>query len=478
MAQHYIEREVKLDVDASFVVPDLSELTLPARIEVIDQRLQSRYFDTEARDLLNARMTLRLRTGSADTGWQLKVPHPPAREEIRVDEAGDEVPAELRSLLVGVSRDAPLRPLATIMTERTIHRLLAEDGEALADVADDRVQATATGESATVSSWREVEVELGSGDDGLARAVVKRLRRAGARSGVSPSKLSRAVDAQETKVGKKARTQAAVLAYALEQQRAILAGDVALRRGNDVAVHQTRVAVRRVRSVLRCFAELFEQGSTSALDAELRWLAGLLGQVRDRQVLRRRLLALADELPAELAVGPVKSRVEDELRGEQAEHWSRLQQELVGSRYLALLSELAAWTAAPKWSRQAHKPTSYLTRLAARADRQATRRLRAATATGDASALHRARKAAKRARYAHELVQTVARGKPAKKKAAHHRALQDLIGEHQDSQLSAEVLRRLGRAAGTPAEDGFIFGILYQRESELARSALHSAEAA
>jgi CHAD domain-containing protein len=61
-----------------------------------------------------------------------------------------------------------------------------------------------------------------------------------------------------------------------------------------------------------------------------------------------------------------------------------------------------------------------------------------------------------------------------KKKAARkidtYTALQELLGEHQDSVISAEVLRRLGATAGTTAgENGFTFGVMHERE--LARAA-------
>jgi CHAD domain-containing protein len=486
MAETHVEREVKLDVESDFVVPDICDaLTVPARVEVVDEQLESRYFDTESHDLLNAHMTLRRRLGTADCGWQLKVPHPPAREEIRVGEGGEDVPAELHELLLGVTRGAPLLPLAMITTERTVHRVIGDDGEVLAEIADDRVHAVSLGDAGEASTWREVEVELGGGDEALSKAIVKRLRKAGAWRASTASKLARALDAHQgdgdiaSEVAGGAASEAAdaVLAYMLEQQRAILAGDVASRRDKDEAVHETRVAVRRMRSVLRSYAKLFQPGSTEALDESLRWYAGLLGQVRDRQVLRRRLSQRIDELPPELVLGPVRERVESELGREQAEHWSALRRELTEARYLELLAALANWLAAPAWSPNADKPLSYLAKLARRTERKAAQRLAAANESGDVEELHRARKAAKRARYAYEVLEPVTQGNGARKKAKRQRALQDLIGEHQDSHLSAETIRRLGVSPGASsgAETAFIFGMLYERERELARAARSSA---
>jgi CHAD domain-containing protein len=478
MTESYLEREVKLDVDGSFRMPDvLAESLVQGTIELVEQQVQSQYYDTARHDLLNARMSLRLRRGSADTGWQLKVPHPPAREEIWVAEAGADVPSELRRLLVGVSRDAPLIPIATVTTQRTLYRLIGPDGEALADIADDRVQATSAGAVATITTWRELEVELGKGDDGLAVALVKGLRKAGARPAASDSKLARAVNGRSREPERIERARDAVLAYAIEQQRAILAGDVALRRGMDAAVHQTRVAARRLRSMLRSYAALFEEHATQPLDQELRWYAGLLGEVRDRQVLRRRLLARIDELPAALVKGPVKVDIDVELAREQAERWVALSEALVGPRYLGLLAELWRWTAAPSWSKKSGKKAAYLEQLARRAARKARRRLRDAQAADDvAEALHDARKAAKRARYAYELLQPLSNTRSVRRKLARLRGLQELLGEHQDSRASAEVLYRMGASAEALGRaSGFTLGVLHERENELARAVVKAA---
>jgi len=255
------------------------------------------------------------------------------------------------------------------------------------------------------------------------------------------------------------------MAYLKEQQRVLVAGDLALRRDQAEVIHPTRVAARRLRSTLRTFDRLFEEDRATALEGELRWYAGLLGQIRDRQVLRARLERLIDELPEEMVLGPVRARIDTELGKEQTEHWKRLQSALLGQRYIDLLDTLACWVADPPLTDEADKPVSLLPKLAGRADRKVSRRLQRATASGNVELLHSARKAAKRARYAAELIEPVAGKKKAQKLAERYERLQDLLGEHQDSLGSADVLRRLGAKAGTArGENGFTFGILYERE--------------
>ncbi|MCW2492895.1 MAG: hypothetical protein JWN47_2259 [Frankiales bacterium] len=476
MAHSYVERELKFEVEPGFVVPDVTAL-LPdgGRVERSSEKLRSDYFDTADHALLRAQVTLRRRTGTTDNGWQLKVPRPPFREEIRLPLEGDSVPDELRDLLLGTVRGRPLVQVASVVTDRTVQRLLDAGGRRLAEIDDDTVHASAAGDVATASSWREVEVELGEDEVELLYALGKRLTRAGARPSASQSKLSKALPTPSAESGKrkaKLRGGDVVAAYIAEQQRVILAGDLALRRGDDSVIHKTRVATRRLRSTLRNFGPLFEDSRASSLDSELRWYAGLLGEVRDRQVLQKRLDGMVAALDDTLTLGPVRARIDTELRHEQTEHWQTLRDELTSQRYLALLDDIADWIQQPPWTAKAHTPAKIIAKLVRRAERKVFRRLQSANATGDIQLLHGARKAAKRARYAAEAAEAVIGRKAAAKEAKRYQKLQDLLGEHQDSLVSADLLRRLGAKAGsTEGENGFTFGILHEREEGNARAA-------
>ena len=469
MTGSHIEREDKFDVEASFVVPDLTPFLTPGgQIEPTIDKLRSSYFDTADHDLLRAGMTLRRRTGGTDSGWQLKVPHKPAREEIRLPHKSAAVPKEFQRLLYGVRRGQPLRPAATVVTERSAQRLLDADGNLLAELADDNVEASTGSAAATILRWREIEVELGQGDEDYLTALGNRLRKAGAVPAASASKLARVLSAAAPaeQVHPGGRAAAPVLDYIEEQQRVLLAGDLALRRGKEEVIHKTRVANRRLRSTLRTFARLFDAAAATELDSELRWYAGLLGDVRDLQVQRGRLDRLLSELPDENMLGPVPARIHTELGQDQAQAWQRLQTELTGPRYVALLDSLAAWIRNPPLTTLADKSPKVLSKMVDKAERTVSRRLQRATESEDVALLHSARKAAKRARYAAELTEPVT-GKAAHKLTMRYKDLQDLLGEHQDSLVSADLLRRLGAKAGTvPGENGFTFGLLYQRVRE------------
>lgn len=457
MVESYVEREDKFDVEPGFVLPGLGAADeRVTEVAVAQHQLRSEYFDTDDRALLTAGLTLRRRSGSTDVGWQLKVPADVAREEIRSSDEGETVPAELAELLLGVRRGQSLRPIAVLDIVRDTTELLDAGGRRLAEVADDAVHASATGTGATASSWREVEVELGAaGDEAILANVGAGLRAAGARPSMSRSKLARALDVSTEE------PDDLLQRYLLAQQRAILAGDLALRRGDDAVIHKTRVGIRRYRSTLRTF---LDREAGRALDDELRWWAGVLGEVRDRQVMRKRLLAMVDELDDIEVLGPVRARIEVELDREQRQAFDQVQRLLGSEQYLSLLEQLNAFRLS------VHPiPLKKLAKLVNRADAKAAARLERAGA--DPVQLHRARKAAKRARYAGELATPASGkiGKRAVKQAARNEALQDQLGEHQDSLVTSELLKRLGQIAGTtPGENGFTFGLLYERERQRA----------
>lgn len=255
--------------------------------------------------------------------------------------------------------------------------------------------------------------------------------------------------------------------YLTEQIGKVLEGLVGLREGTD-PIHDTRVAIRRVRSTLRVFNDMLDADAARVLEQELKWFGGALGDVRDAQVQRRRLRAALDEIPELLVLGSVGSRINLELRGIENPARGRVAELMESTRYLDLVTELQRWSVEPPVL-----PGSTPKRLqkkARHAGDKADRRLAEALESKDAALLHRARKAAKRARYAGELIQWDAPTKNAKRTVKHHKRIQSVLGDLQDTVVARSMLRQLGAAAGTTSgENGFTFGLLYAREEQLAR---------
>ncbi|WP_375490375.1 CHAD domain-containing protein [uncultured Jatrophihabitans sp.] len=476
------EREVKFEVPDGWSVPDVSTLGPDgATVEQHQQELHTTYFDTEDYDLLRGHITLRRRTGDADEGWHLKIPAgKQARDEIHESlDDSTEPPAALSDLVVGLTGGAALRPIAILHTRRTAYRLADPNATVLLEVADDHVDATALGRPATMRQWREVEVELVDGDASLLKQAGRRLIKSGASESTSRSKLARALAADDeppTPAAKRAgdSLHEVIGGFVREQCDVIVRTDVDLRRDHNV-VHVARVGTRRLRSVLRVFAQEFDAERARALESELRWYGGLLGAVRDCQVLRERLRAAVSALAPEIVLGPVQARIEESLSTRERDARRTLAEARSGERYRALLATLRSWSQELPWvtpDRRSHDLADYLEA----AERKVNKRLKNARSAPDPEeALHRARKAGKRARYVAELAEPVL-GKQARNLVKRLKSLQDELGDLQDSVVATEFLRLAGARAGTtPGENGFTFGILWAQEQEAARMAVRSA---
>jgi CHAD domain-containing protein len=471
MTEHR-ERELKFDVADHWLLPELAPVVGPGgSVTAQSRHLVSTYYDTADHALLAHRVTLRRRTGEGEGGavWTLKLPAGDARTEVNLPaDASGEVPEQLRSLVVGLTAAAPLAPVATVVTHRTAHQVCAADGATLAELADDRVTATVPGESVTVTAWREVEVELVEGDEELLTAAAWTLTDAGARPSESGSKLARVLGQEDAPIGT-ATLFDLVRGYLVAQCEALAAGDVDLRRGRDV-VHPTRVASRRFRSVLRVFGDLFDPARAAAMDEELRWYAEQLGALRDRQVLRAHLDDAVRSLPAEIRLGPVAARIDRTLDAEAAAARAVISEVMRSARYFALMREVRAWRTDAPFAPD-NRPAEDVRRYVDAARRKVRKRLRRAPDADDpAAALHGARKAGKRARYAAELAEP-ALGRRAAKTVKRMKKLQNRLGDVQDSVVAAEFVRRVGAIAGTtPGENGFAFGVLWEREQQRRRA--------
>jgi CHAD domain-containing protein len=445
------------------VLPDPAKHA-PGGVEAQHVRLETTYYDTAARDLLRHRLTLRRRAGEIDTGWQLKVPERDgARTEIRLPGNGNgrTVPTELREATLGVRGGAALRPVARLVTERDIHRLLETDGGVLAEIVVDVVSAAQLGETAQITRWREVEVELVKGDEELLQELARWLRKRGAVPAAAASKLARALDT-EPAARRDLGTLAGLAGTYLDAQAAeLVCTDIALRRRQN-EIHDARVATRRYRSVVRELSVLFEPARAAALDAELKHLADALGEVRDRHVLRAHLDKELAELPPGLVLGPVADRIHQLLAAEEADAAERLAAQLRTKRHYALLAEVRAWR--EQLPVEDDRPAGDVARILRKAERKVTRRIAGAPkGEGRDEGLHRARKAAKRARYVAELARPEL-GKQAKAARRRMKKTQDRLGRRQDRVVAAEFLRRAGVAADAARHNGFTFGLLYARE--------------
>ncbi|PWS47727.1 metal-binding protein [Streptomyces sp. ZEA17I] len=482
MADTKREIERKYEATDATRLPDLSRVAGVAR--VLEQgvtELDAVYYDTPGLRLTADSLTLRRRTGGADEGWHLKFPVATGIRDELHEPLADTLPRSFAALLRSRLRHDEVTPVVRLLSSRDVRHLTDADGTLLAEVSVDTVLAERlAGEgSGTTATWTEIEVELADdGDPAFLDAVEKRLRKAGVRPSDASSKLARALT-ETTPVRKKKRETEDprtagdhVLAYVREQIRTIVERDPAVRRDLPDSVHRMRVATRRLRSAFKTYRRILDREVTDPVGAELKWLAGELGVDRDQEVLDERLTGRIDALPTTLALGPVRGRLQVRSAARRTGSRRRIIDVLDGERYLDLLDTLDALAADPPLRPAASRaPGKALPRAVLKDYERLARRMDHALEHPPGperdTALHEARKAAKRARYAGEAARP-ALGRPAKRLAKRMKAVQSLLGDHQDSVVAREALRALAAQAHAAGETTFTWGLLYGREEATA----------
>lgn len=507
------EKEITFEGLDGEPVPELDDVPGVARVvRAPAEDLDAVYYDTAGLALLAGGVTLRHRTGGHDAGWHLKTPARGGRTETRVPYGNEshagygKPPPELTRQVVARTRGRELTPVAHLRTHRERRLLLDTAGRRLAEVAFDMVSAQVLGTerfgpdgdgdsapggtSAHLTTWSEVEVELEDGEESLLTAVAARLSAAGLRTAAEPGKLRHALSVAELappRAARAARGSAGevVLARLREQAAVLMETDPAVRADEPDSVHRMRVAARRIRDALRTFRPLFRAGATRELEAELRWLGEVLGDARDHEVLARRLrehaARLADSTRTAALTGTMAGQIAAMEATAYRRAWRQAYEKLGGRRYFALLDAIDAWLAAPPLAPKAAKTGKAAARQLAACARRDHRKLADRTAKALAMgpgaerdrALHSARKAAKRLRYAAETARPAV-GKPARRLAERATSVQHLLGSHQDSVIARQALPDLSDHARSDGHDTFAYGLLYADEQRRADRAVRA----
>ena len=245
------------------------------------------------------------------------------------------------------------------------------------------------------------------------------------------------------------------LGPSLERLRACRADAVA-----PETVHQARVATRRLRANLKDLRSVFGEGWDGDARQELAWIGGLLGGVRDTDVL-----AVALEAELEEADDRVR-RAGGVLLAEVGRDRARPLEELIYGlghpRFAAVVDRVGALIDAPPAPDVEIVPAI----VVSPAWRALKRVVRALPPEPTDAELHAVRIATKRARYAAEMFLTVA-GPGARRFTRRAGRMQDALGHHQDAVVAVAWLRS---RTGTGPEVAFAAGWLSAR-FEVARDA-------
>lgn len=205
------------------------------------------------------------------------------------------------------------------------------------------------------------------------------------------------------------------------------------------ALHQARVALRRLRSALTIHKSLFVDRTLPRLNAELRWLAAELGKARDIDVL-------------------LKRTGQEELRARLLEARATVYEEvsitLQSTRSRRLMIDLVEWLSMGEWLRDdanAKARTTPVLGFAARTLRKMRKKVKRQGHDLDAlddESRHELRKSAKKLRYATEFFAALYHRKRDRRRFKRFLAalegLQDSLGDLNDLSAASETLRRLG----------------------------------
>lgn len=215
--------------------------------------------------------------------------------------------------------------------------------------------------------------------------------------------------------------------------------EMLLADGDAEAVHQARVALRRLRSVLSVFKAVLADDAFERLKGDLKWLSDTLGGVRDLDIL----------------LGCCR---DDELRGRLMQAREAAFQDLIAvlasPRARGLMLDLADWFACGAWrslpgTRKARKRS--LDDFAAGALDELHRKVRKGgrnLAGLDDAARHDLRKNVKKLRYATHFFASLFNDKRRKRHCEHFltvlATLQDRLGALNDAATTPAVLARIG----------------------------------
>jgi CHAD domain-containing protein len=240
--------------------------------------------------------------------------------------------------------------------------------------------------------------------------------------------------------------------------RQLIAHEPATIRRDPEALHQMRIALRRLRAAISLFSEIVSDGQADAIKAELKWLGREFAPARDLDSL---LTDVIRPLQKQQADAPGFASVARIFARERLEGYRQARAAVQSPRFRALIADTTAWIEAGPWSKSADA------QIAARRDapietlageqlsrrRKKIRRRGRDMASLNPEELHALRIQVKKLRYATEFFSGVYPGKKAEKRQEKFRAalkqLQTCLGGFNDiamrKALCAAILTRPGR---------------------------------
>jgi len=443
-----VKQEVELKLE---LAPDAADAFgrlafLPADSDMA--HLQAIYFDTADRDLAARGMSLRIRRSEGERIQTVKDDGKGgaglfARAEWEMPVADDVPVLDARTPVAALLGEAvhAIEPAFHVDVER--RGWIVEQHGAVIELVLDRGQASAGDRQAAIC---EVELELKSG---APDALFLLARRIDAEIPVRPGVLTKAERGYRLRDAVAAFFKAEPVALdpsmTVEDAFSRIAGSclrhyrlneaLLLDHYDARALHQARVAVRRLRSAFWLFTPMLDKADVARFQGELKWLAAMLGEARNLDVLADR----AEE-----------GELRDRLDAVRAEAHGRVRQWLESARVRALLIDLVAWLtlgAGQAEGERAEPAVEFAARRLQRLHkRMAKQGAHLAKLTDEAR--HEVRKDAKKLRYASEFFAGLFAGRKQRRRQAKFiAALEEVqagLGELNDLVAAPGLLAHYG----------------------------------
>jgi inorganic triphosphatase YgiF len=461
------ETELKFALPADRV--EALAALIPTLAGAPPRELTSVYLDTPKRALWRAGLTLRVR--DEDGGFTQTLKHKAdgalVRGEWEAPLKGPEpAPELLRDTPAArlLTKSAPLTPQFVVATRRRSSEV--SEGDSRVELSLDEGEARAHGKQAP---FAELELELKAGPlwgllslarklaqlDDLTLSFTSKAERGFALA--RPPRL-RARKFEPPRLLDSMPTGEAFRAVGRASLRQVVQNAEALRqRPSPEVIHQLRVGLRRLRSLITTFGDLVADARLPALKSELRWLTGELDAARNLDVLLHGgyRAALTDKQGADGLKG-----LGGRLRGARRMAYARAGAAAESERCRRLLLDLLIWIEEGPWANAPalaplrERPIGKFARkaLGKRRDKIVARGRNVAAL--DPGARHKLRIDAKKLRYAADVF-AVLYDHP--RRTRHFisalKAVQDQLGELNDIVVGESLAHDVAIGAGFAANE-------------------------
>ncbi|RAU21541.1 inorganic triphosphatase [Paramagnetospirillum kuznetsovii] len=461
------------------------------------RRLSSIYFDTPDFALAAAGVSLRVRDVETGHVQTVKTAGTAAsglfvRPEWEIDLSSPQVDIDhLRSTGLDIFGDdgliGRLEPIFSTIIEREIYVLGCSGGEEgpewEIEVALDRGHVAAGGLSEPIC---EIELELRKGKADRLFTLARRVLDSVAARPLVASKSDRGYRLAAGRINQPLKAKAPYLDPGLNTAEAFQAiarscldhllinEQCLLSTGNGEAIHQMRVALRRLRSAIKVFRPVIDSPQLEEAKADIRWLLNHLGPARDAEVF---LAEIIDPVLERHPNNPGLNALRAHWQGDRDTKMSQAIDAVRSRRFAVLVLKLGEWVEVGDWlgprpRRRLEAPiTDFALARMGKSVRKLTESARTSLSRLSPEEQHQVRIRCKQVRYAGEFFASLVPRKHMKVYLAELAELQEVLGNLNDIAVAGPKLSGRHMSGNKAKAAGLVAGWHQARRAALLEEA-------